>query len=175
MSPLHFKANLRTIIVCVFFSSAFAAAAEGALWDVGTSAFTLSGNTYSFPTSTGFFPADLSGSNFAAFPLSSSQLVSGNVPSASWSFTGASLLNPLVDFFEMVGDSVRSFSSPIVILSGMAGCTVTGNDLTCPPGAYSGIVQVTGDLNGLSVTSTATGFGEGITFGVASSSPLPTE
>jgi hypothetical protein len=130
------------IIVCVFFSSAFAAAAEGALWNVGTGSFTLSGNTYTFPNAGVFLLADFSGPNYAAFPLSSSQLVSGNTGSPSWSVSGPSLLNPLVYFFRMVGDSARTFNRPIAILSGMAGCSVSGNVLTCPPGTYFGFVTV---------------------------------
>jgi hypothetical protein len=162
------------IIVCVFFSSAFAAAAEGAVW--GTQTFSLSGNSFSFPAFVAVSPADLSGSNYAAFPLSSLQDVSIILSSAPWTVTGPSLLNPLVYYAALVGDSMRTFNRPIVILSGLTGCTVSGNDLTCPAtGFHSGLLQVTGDLNGLSITSTSTGAVDAITFGVVPTSPLPTE
>jgi hypothetical protein len=135
-------------------------------WTSPTS-FSLLGYIYSvadLDSPTGPAAFDLSGAPFAEAPLSATQEMVGFDARSIFTVVGPTLLHPKLYLREWRGTSAQSpaadtdivFNRPITPLAGLTCCTVSGTVLTCPSSCDlgEGILQVTGDLNGLAVSST---------------------
>ncbi len=119
---------------------------------------------------------DLSGSDYSAAPLSSSQEFIGYNVNSDWTATFSNpvsdlLLYPVFWRGNAAGgpDPVTyEFDQAFTILSGLAGATVVGNTLSAPQNAfYNGVIQFSGPVSSLTVNTSATGSSQqGLTFGV---------
>ncbi|MGK7885544.1 MAG: PEP-CTERM sorting domain-containing protein [Crocosphaera sp.] len=124
---------------------------------------------------------DLSGSDFSAAPLSSSQETIAYGVNSDWTATFSDPVSDLLlypVFWRGSGaggpDPVTyEFNQPFTILSGLTGATVVGNTLSVPQsGTFSGVIQFTGPVNSLTVNTSATGLtGQVLTFGVNDTPP----
>lgn len=110
-----------------------------------------------------FVTADLSGPDFAAAPLSSSQEMLDYSFNSNWFVNFPSTMNEVLVFAKSWrGPNLLSdppffeytFSQPFTILSGFAGATISGNTLQIPSDTFrDGILRFAGPFTSLSVTN----------------------
>jgi hypothetical protein len=118
---------------------------------------------------------DLSGSDFSAAPLSSSQETIIYNINSDWTATFSDPVSDLLlypVFWRGISangpDPVTyEFDQPFTILSG-TGATVVGNTLSVPQsGFFNGVIQFSGPVSSLTVNTSATNVSEQVlTFGV---------
>ncbi|MGK7879038.1 MAG: PEP-CTERM sorting domain-containing protein [Crocosphaera sp.] len=157
------------------------AAAIGVDWTTPTTG-DLNGTTvtlsnFSFPS---ISTSDLSGSDYSAAPLSSSQEIIVYDANSDWT---ATFSNPVSDlllyprFWRPTGGDISpvtyEFDQSFTILSGLTGATVVGNTLSLPTSGFSdGVIQFSGPISSLTVNTSSTSFsGQSLTFGVDHTPP----
>lgn len=136
---------------------------------LGGTAVTLMGMTN--PTINNLF--NLNGADYSAAPLTPPQETISYLVGDNWTASFASpVQNPLLYLVSWRGSAAGAnpvnyvFDLPFTILSGLAGATVNGNTLSVPDsGFYNGILQFTGAVSALSVSSNGSARAlQGLTF-----------
>lgn len=169
----------------VGLSTSAMAAAIGVDWTTGTTG-TLNTTTVTL-TNIGvstIFQLDLSGPDFSAAPLSSSQEIIGYPANNSWTANFSSSVSNLLFYpFSFRGSgsggpnpTTYTFNQSFTILSGLTGASVVGNTLILPQTVlFNGVIQFNSPVSSLSVTTSATSLSQqGFTFGVNETTPPPT-
>lgn len=104
-----------------------------------------------------FFTTDLSGSDYSAAPLSTSQQTVAYDQNSDWTTTfSSSVSNLLLYGVFWRGGNTITFDQSFTIASGFAGATVAGNSITLPGSVNTfsnGIIEFTGPVSSLSADS----------------------
>ncbi|WP_228062050.1 PEP-CTERM sorting domain-containing protein [Coleofasciculus sp. LEGE 07081] len=165
----------------VAFSAPTMAATVGVNWATPTMG-ELNGVDVNFSAGVQFFSTDLSGSNYAAAPLSSSQQTTSYRVSSDWTATFSSPVSDLLLYpvfwrgtFSGADPVTYAFDQPFTILSGLGAATVSGNTLSVPGSSFhNGVIQFNDPVSSLSVTTNATGTSfQPLTFGVEMNNTPP--
>jgi len=180
---------LATVFVTVFFSLPVAAqTAPGVTWNTfGASASgDLLGTTVTLTPGSGgtsAFITDLTGSDFAAAPLTTTTKTASYNSNASLTVGFSQPVSNLLLYTvfwrgTQAGSDpvVYTFGQPFTVLSGLGSGTVSaGNTVLTVPGTgfHNGILQFTGPVTSLSITSNASSCcpNQAITFGLVPPPP----
>lgn len=162
----------------VAFSAPTMAATVGVNW-VSPTMGELNGVDVNFSAGSSFFSTDLSGSDYAAAPLSSSQQIASYSANSDWTATFSSpvsdlLLYPVFWRGSSSNPTTYTFDQPFTILSGLGAATVSGNTLSVPSNFVSGVIQFNDPVSSLSVTTNSINVAnQPLTFGVEMNNTPP--